>query len=95
MKKHEFSHSVVEHHDDGSHTIHHIHKKHGYVHTTPKRDGDVKGSAGDHDQLMDHMMDHTSNMNHGEAEADQGQHGVPPPQAAAAGLPSGAPPAGA
>lgn len=66
MKKHHFSHSVVEHHDDGTHTIHHIHEKHGYAHTAPKRDGDVKGVAGDHDEMMDHMMDHTSAPNPGE-----------------------------
>jgi hypothetical protein len=73
MKKHEFSHTVVEHHDDGSHTVHHIHKKHGHVHTAPKREGDVKGSAGDHDQMMDHMMDHTSMPNPGEGNDESNQ----------------------
>lgn len=85
MKKHhDFSHTVVEHHDDGSHTVHHIHKKHGHVHTVPKRDGDVKGSAGDHDALMDHMMDHTSAMNPGEGkdEANQALAAAPPAAAA-------------
>ena len=60
MKKHKFSHSVIEHHSDGSHTIHHIHEKHGHAHSVPVRDGDVRGAAGDHDQMLDHMMDHTS-----------------------------------
>lgn len=67
MRKHNFSHSVVEHHGDGTHTIHHIHKKHGFTHNTPEKDGDVKGGAGSHDEMMDHMMDHTSQPNPGEA----------------------------
>jgi len=87
MKKHDFSHTVVEHHDDGSHTVHHIHKKHGHVHTAPKRDGDVKGSAGDHDAMIDHMMDHTSNMNAGEGHDEANQ--------ALAAPAAGAPPAAA
>lgn len=80
MKKHKFSHSVIEHHDDGSHTIHHIHQKHGHVHDVPERDGDVRGAAGDHDAMLDHMMDHTSAMNAGE---DQNEHGQPLEGAAA------------
>jgi hypothetical protein len=66
MKKHQFSHTVTEHHKDGSHTIHHIHEKHGHVHSVPTRDGDVRGAAGDHDAMMDHIMDHTSAPNEGE-----------------------------
>lgn len=66
MRKHNFSHTVVEHHADGSHTIHHINAKHGHVHDVPLRDGDVRGAAGDHDSMMDHMMDHTSEANNGE-----------------------------
>lgn len=66
MKKHSFSHTVTEHHKDGSHTIHHIHEKHGHVHNVPVREGDVRGAAADHDGMMDHMMDHTSVPNAGE-----------------------------
>jgi len=88
MKKHKFSHSVVEHHADGSHTIHHIHEKHGHAHSVPMRDGDVKGGAGSHDEMMDHMMDHTSAPNPGEAAAAAGPAGVAAPPAAV-------PPAGA
>jgi hypothetical protein len=66
MKKHKFSHSVIEHHADGSHTVHHIHEKHGHAHSVPVRDGDVRAAAGDHDHMLDHMMDHTSDMNPGE-----------------------------
>jgi hypothetical protein len=57
---------VIEHHGDGTHTIHHIHSKHGFTHTVAARDGDVKSGVGDHDSLMDHMMDHTSEANDGE-----------------------------
>lgn len=55
---HSFSHSVIEHHNDGTHTIHHINRKHGYAHIQPHQDGDVRGSAADHDGMLDHMMDH-------------------------------------
>jgi hypothetical protein len=74
MKKHPYSHTVIEHHDDGSHTVHHIHKKHGYVHNTPAREGDVRGAAADHDGMLDHMIDHTSDANMGE---DQNAEQVP------------------
>lgn len=66
MRKHKFSHTVVEHHEDGTHTIHHINAQHGHVHSVPLRDGDVRGAAGDHDGMMDHIMDHTSEPNDGE-----------------------------
>lgn len=86
MKKHKFSHTVTEHHNDGSHTIHHIHEKHGHVHNVPVREGDVRGAAADHDGMMDHMMDHTSAPNPGEdkdannvALAAPGAAAVPPP----------------
>jgi len=88
MKKHKFSHTVIEHHGDGSHTIHHIHEKHGFQHTAPVRDGDVKGAAGDHDAMVDHLMDHTSEMNPGEGHDEGGQPlvagkpGAPPVEAA-------------
>lgn len=65
MKKHKFSHTVTEHHGDGTHTVHHIHEKHGFE-GPARRDGDVKGAAGNHDQMMDHIMDHTSQPNPGE-----------------------------
>jgi hypothetical protein len=78
MKHHSFSHTTIEHHKDGSHTIHHHHES--------DSSKDVKHAAADHDQMMDSMMDHTSAPNPGEAEADMGQHGVPPAIAASAGL---------
>jgi hypothetical protein len=61
MKKHKFTHSHVEHHKDGSHTVHHVHEE------GPHKD--VKGAAADHDAMMDHMMDHTSAPNPGEEVA--------------------------
>jgi hypothetical protein len=90
-KKHPFSHTIIEHHKDSSSTVHHVHEKHGHHDATPVREGDVKGSAGNHDQMMDHMMDHTSQANPGEAAADGGDHGVPDAQAVPAGLPGAAP----
>lgn len=89
MKKHPFSHTVVEHHKDGSHTIHHIHEKHGHAHTAPTREGDVKGVAGDHDGMIDHMMDHTSESNPGEGHDEKNE------ALAAVGPAAVAPPAGA
>lgn len=58
---HRFSHTNIEHHDDGSHTIHHVHKD------GPHKD--IKSAVADHDSLMDHMMEHTSGPNPGEAGA--------------------------
>lgn len=72
MKKHPYSHSVIEHHKDGSHTIHHIHEQHNHVHGVPVRDGDVRGAAGDHDAMMDHMMDHTSEPGEDEGKDENG-----------------------
>lgn len=79
MKKHHFSHTNVEHHKDGSHTVHHHHE------SDPSKD--VKHATPDHDGMMDSMMANTSSPNPGEAQADAGQSGVPGPAAAAAGLP--------
>lgn len=80
-KKHKYSHTHIEHHKDGSHTVHHVHED------GPHKD--VKGAVADHDGLMDHIMDHTSEPNDGEAEAELGQHGVPPALSGPAGLAPG------
>lgn len=77
-KKHKFHSTHIEHHSDGSHTVHHRHED-------PAKD--VKYAAGDHDGMMDGMMEHTSEPNPGEAQADAGQHGVPAAIAGPAGLP--------
>jgi hypothetical protein len=87
MKKHhKFSHTIVEHHDDGGHSIHHVHEKHGFQ-GPAKREGDVKGVAGDHDGMMDHIMDHTSAPNPGEANNEANQPIVPPGTAGAPVVP--------
>jgi hypothetical protein len=82
-KHHKYTHSTVEHHDDGSHTITHHHED-GKSHK--------KYAAADHDSMMDGMMDHTSAPNPGEAEAAAG---MPPAGGAPAGAPPMAPPVGA
>jgi len=63
-KKHKFSHTHIEHHGDGSHTVHHVHEE------GPHKD--VKAAVADHDGLMDHMMDHTSEPNDGEGHDAEG-----------------------
>ena len=84
-KHHKYTHSTIEHHDDGSHTTTHHHKD-GAEH-------DKKYASGDHDSMLDGMMDHTSAPNPGEAEAEAG---MPPAGGAAGGAPPmAAPPAGA
>jgi len=65
MKKHKFSHTHIEHHKDGSHTVHHVHEE------GPHKD--VKGAAGDHDAMMDHIMDHTSDANEGEGHDENNE----------------------
>jgi hypothetical protein len=90
-RKHKFSHTVIEHHKDGSHTVHHIHEKHGHNHDVPTRDGDVKGAAGDHDAMLDHIMDHTSAMNPGEDKDESNQ----PLSSGGSGMTPQAPPAAA
>ena len=74
-KKHPYTHSHVEHHEDGSHTVHHVHKD------GPHKDH--KSAVGDHDSLMDNMMDNTSAPNPGEPEQAAPGAGAPP----AAGAP--------
>lgn len=71
-KHHKFTHTHIEHHNDGSHTVHHVHAD------GPHKD--VKGAAADHDAMMDHMMDHTSAPNPGEPEpvAPGAAAGAPP-----------------
>jgi len=83
-KKHPYKNTRIEHHDDGSHTIHHEHHD-GKSHKSYAKH--------DHDGMMDGLMDHLSQPNPGEAAADQGDHGVPAAPAAAAGLPAAPPPA--
>ena len=78
---HGFTHSHIEHHKDGSHTVHHVHEDGPHA--------DVKHAAADLDGVHDSMEDHMGTPNPGEAEANAGDHGVPAPQAGPAGLPPG------
>lgn len=80
---HGFTHTSVEHHADGSHTIHHKHSEGEHK--------DVKHAVADLDSLHDSMQDHLGTPNPGEAEADGGDHGIPAEQAEPAGIPGGAP----
>lgn len=80
MKKHGFTHSHIEHHHDGSHTVHHIHKD------GPAKD--VKHAVANLDGVHDSMQANLGMPNPGEAAADAGNHGVAAPAAALAGLPA-------
>jgi hypothetical protein len=79
-KKHHFSHTHIEHHDDGSATVHHQHE------SDPKKD--IKHAVADTDQMHDSLEDHIGTPNAGEAAANVGDHGVAEPAASAAGLPA-------
>jgi hypothetical protein len=77
MKKHKYTHSHIEHHKDGSHTVHHVHED------GPHKD--VKYAASGHDEMIDGLMDHTSEPNPGE---EQDEAGKALPQAAPAAVPA-------
>jgi hypothetical protein len=85
-KKHSFSHTHIEHHKDGSATVHHVHKD--------GPDHDVKHAAASLDHIHDSMQDHLGGgPTEGDKELDNGQHGIPEAIAAPAGIPAGAAPA--
>lgn len=87
MKKHHYTHTTIEHHDDGSHTMTHHHKD-GKSHK--------KYAVHSLDHAHDAMQANLGTPNPGEAAADAGNHGIPAPVAAAAGVPApGGAPAGA
>lgn len=81
-KKHPYEHTHIVHHEDGSHSIHHHHKD-GKSH--------VDYARGDHDGMMDGMMERTSEPDEEEATAEAGDHGIEEAEAAKAGIPSGRP----
>ncbi len=78
-KSHKYSHTHVTHHADGSHSIHHEHED-GKSHKDYAR--------GDHDGMMDGMMEHTSEPDAEEGAADMGNHGIEAAEAAKAGIPA-------
>lgn len=65
-KKHKFSRTVIDHHDDGSSTTTHEHES-----------GDPKlhkrYSRADHDSMIDGLMEHTGDMNEGEGSDYEGK----------------------
>jgi flavin-dependent dehydrogenase len=79
-KHHKFHSTHIEHHKDGSHTVHHMHED-GKEHDVKHGVGAEMGLDGVHDSLQDHL----GAPNPGEAETTPGGAGAP-------GLPAGAVP---
>jgi hypothetical protein len=77
---HGFKHTHMEHHEDGSMTVHHQHED-GPEH-------DVKHAVSNLDGAHDSMQDNLGQPNPGEAEANAGAEAAPAP---APGSPAGAP----
>jgi hypothetical protein len=67
--KHGFTHTHIEHHHDGSATVHHVH------HMGPEHD--VKHAVSNLDAMHDSMQDHLGQPNPGEAEANAGPAAMP------------------
>ena len=67
MRKHHFKETEIEHFDDGTGTVHHIHEK------DPSRD--VKHAFGDLDELHDSLQEH---LNPEEAEKSVEAKGLDP-----------------
>jgi hypothetical protein len=82
MKKHSYSHTHIEHHKDGSHTVHHVHE------SDSKKD--VKHAVPDLDGAHDSMEEHLGEPNMGEqaapAAAAPGAPGGAPAPGAQAGM---------
>lgn len=79
-KKHHVKHTHIEHHKDGSHTVKHV-MEDGSEHP-------ASGAAANLDEVHDRLQDAIGEPNEGESAAEAGVHGVPEPQASAAGLPT-------
>jgi hypothetical protein len=90
MKKHhKYTHTHVEHHSDGSATVHHVHVE------GPHKD--AKHAAADLDHVHDSMQDHLGTPNPGEGmDVNNAPMASAAPAAGAVpGLPGGAAPAAA
>jgi len=74
-KKHEFSHSTVHHHKDGSHTVMHHHRK------DPEKS--MEYAVPDHDGMMDGMQSNLGGGPMGAAEPEPGAAGGAPEPGAA------------
>lgn len=57
---HGFTHTNIEHHADGSHTVHHLHSDGDHKH--------VKHAAMNLDHVHDSLQDHLGAPNHGEGQ---------------------------
>lgn len=80
-KRHKFSHTHIEHHKDGSATVHHVHEDGAHA--------DVKHAAADLDGVHDSLQDHLGVPNPGEMEANAGPapaSAAPPPGAGVPGM---------
>ena len=71
---HGFKSTHIEHHNDGSHTVHHMHEDGAHA--------DVKHAAANLDAVHDSLQDNMGSENPGEAEANAGQSGIPAEQEA-------------
>jgi hypothetical protein len=67
-KKHEYSHTTVHHHKDGSHTMKHHHES-----GDPKKD--LEYAVQGHDEMMDGMQHNLSGEGGGEEAAEAGAGG--------------------
>jgi hypothetical protein len=65
MKTHKFDSTMITHHDDGSHTVHHMHED------GPEHD-DI-GAVNDHDSLLDNLCDH---LDPEKVESELKSHGI-------------------
>lgn len=70
MKKHHFAHSHMEHHADGSITVHHQHE------SDPGKD--VKHAVADLDGAHDSMEEHLGQPNPGEGQMAAAPAAAPP-----------------
>jgi hypothetical protein len=75
---HKFTHTHIEHHKDGSATVHHKHAEGEHK--------DVKHAVSDLDGIHDSLEDHLGQPNPGEGQDEMGQ-AMPP---AAGAMPAGA-----
>ena len=66
-KHHKFSHTHIEHHHDGSHTVHHQHESDSKM--------DKKHAVADLDEVHDSMEQHLGMPNTGEATPAPGGPG--------------------
>ena len=69
---HGYHKTVITHHHDGSHTVtHHVHPDHAHEMK------DKEYATGDHDAMIDGLMDHTSMPNPGEGQMAEPGAGGP------------------